>query len=112
MEAVRGIGALQWLEAAANVASIATAIIAVWAGGWYLCQRRQKRLRLENYLKAVKENAVPMGSGQRTPLQLMAALGMTEAEIVDLSFRSRCIQRVAGTIDPVMGLEYSRERSK
>ena len=51
------MGVLQWLEAAANVASIATATIATWAGGWYLYQRRQKRLRLENYLKALTGSA-------------------------------------------------------
>ena len=43
---------LQALEALANVASLVTALIAAWAGGWYLHRRRQKRLRLENYLEA------------------------------------------------------------
>jgi hypothetical protein len=103
------MSALQWLGAAANVSSIATAVIAASASGWYLYQRYKKRLRLENYLKTAKENAGPMDSAQRTPLQLMVALGLTEAEIVDLSFRSRCIRRVAGTMEQVMGLEYSAE---
>lgn len=106
------MSALQCLGAAANVSSIATAVIAALASGWYLHQRYKKRLRLESYLKTAKENAGQMGSALRTPLQLMVALGLTEAEIMDLSFRSRCIQRVAGTVEQVMALEYSREPSK
>lgn len=81
----------QWLGAAANVASIATAVIAAWAGITYLHRRRQKRLRLENYLRSETAD----NDGLRGLTHLAAELGMTEAEIVDLAFRSRHIERLA-----------------
>lgn len=80
---------LRGLEALANVASIVTAVVAVCAGGWYLYQRGQKRLRLETYLKAeTGEN-----DELRSVIQSAAALGMTEAEIIDCAFKSRHIIR-------------------
>ena len=105
--------ALQYLEAIANVASIVTAIIAGWAGSWFLYQRRQKRLRLENYLKAEKESG--RDKGQRTLMHLVAELGMTETEVMDAAFRSRHILR---RVSPDMFgaaarlfLEYSAKNS-
>jgi hypothetical protein len=95
------------LEATANIASIVTAIIAGWAGGWFFYQRRQKRIRLEKHLKGTKEG----GYNLRPVIYLAAELGMTEAEIIDVAFRSRHIQRVVlPTImgaPPQLGLRYS-----
>ena len=56
---------LQWLQAAASVASVVTAGIAAWAYGRYVWNRRQKRLRLENYLKDVKERGIGDGGMRR-----------------------------------------------
>ena len=113
--ASREMSWLKVLQAASSLASIATAAIAAWAYSRYVWNRRQKRLRLENHLKTIKETAREMEPRHRTPLQLMVALGMTEAEIVDISFRSNCIKRIAGTVysgqDPVMALEYSPKNS-
>jgi hypothetical protein len=76
---------LRILGALANIASIITAAIAGAAAFWYLYRRRQKRLRLENYLKAeAADNDRLHGL-----THLAAELGLTEAEIVDLAFRSR-----------------------
>lgn len=76
--------ALRYLSAAANIASIVTAVIAAWAGITYLYRRRQKRLRLENYLKTRTADT----NGLIRVIELAAELGMTEAEVIDAAFRS------------------------
>ena len=83
------------LEVTSHWAAILTAGVAVWAYSRYLYERRQKRLRLEAYLKA--ERKAGKDKGQRTVLHLVAQLGMTETEVVDAAFRSKCIRRVVST---------------
>ncbi len=80
------------LETTSHWAAILTACVAVLAYGRYLYERRQKRLRLEDYLKAEKEAG--QDKGQRTVLYVVAQLGMTETEVVDAAFRSKCIRRL------------------
>ena len=75
----------------ANIAAILTAMVAVFGYGYYRFDQWHKRHRLENYLKSEKENAADRG--QRTLLHLMAKLGMTEAELLQASFRSKHISR-------------------
>ena len=104
---------LQWLETIANVGAIVTAVITALVSSWYFHQRCQKRLRLENYLKAQKDAGA--NKGQRTVMHLVAALGMTEAEIVDAAFRSGHIERKV-TVDQDgaasrLLLEYSAKKS-
>ena len=77
------------LEVASHWAAILTALVAVFMSGWYFCQRSRKRRRLEDYLKAEKEAG--RDKGQRTVLHLVAKLGMTETEVVDAAFRSKCV---------------------
>ena len=79
-----------WLRVAANIASILTSIAAVTASIVYWVNRRSKRVRLENYLKAKKEKS-PTEAFSVT--RLMADLGMTEAEIFAASFESRTVVR-------------------
>lgn len=69
------------LDALANVASILTALIAAGVSVYVWCDRRRKRMRLEEYLKAERGCA-------HTVVHLMANLGMTEAEILHASFAS------------------------
>ena len=83
------------LEITSHWAAILTAGVAVWAYCRYLGERRQKRKRLETYLKAEKEAG--KDKGQRTVLHLVAHLGMTETEVVDAAFRSKCTRRVVST---------------
>lgn len=83
------------LETFSHWAAILTAGVAVWAYSRYLYERRQKRLRLEAHLKAEKEAG--QNKGQRTVLHLVARLGMTNTEVVDAAFRSKCIGRVVHT---------------
>ncbi|WP_206454926.1 hypothetical protein [Aurantimonas marina] len=81
----------------ANIAAIVTAVVAGWAYGRYVWERRQKRLRLEHHLR--EEKAARRDQGQRTLLHLVANLGMTESEIVDAAFRSKYVRRRLGVDD-------------
>ena len=75
----------------ANIAAILTAMIAVFGYGAYRWDQRCKRIRLESYLKAQKSDG--SNRGQRSLLHLMAKVGMTEAELIQASFRSSKIVR-------------------
>ncbi|MDV4159308.1 hypothetical protein [Rhizobium brockwellii] len=79
------------LEVIANLASILTALVAVWAFGHYQLTRWRHRRRLEEYLRG--ERGMGYDGGQRTVLHLVAQLGMSEAEIIDAAFRSKVIDR-------------------
>ena len=82
------------LEIAAHWSAILTAAVAVLAYGGYRHDRYKRRRRLENYLQT--EKLAGHDRGQRTVLHLVAHLGMTEVEIVDVALRSRHIRRVVG----------------
>lgn len=101
--------ALKWLGAGANVAAVITAIVATLAYGRFLCGQRQKRRRLEAYLKDDPHR------GGRSLLDLATTLGMTESEIMDAAFRSPCIRRTATSglygEPSKMLLEYDRKSS-
>ena len=97
---------LQWW---ANFASVATLLIT--AGGAtigtygylrYRFQWHKKRLALETYLKAAKGRAQKnqhgktkdnADRGQRTTLHLVRYVGLTEDEIIKISFESSNLER-------------------
>ena len=79
------------LGAIAHVAAIATALVAAGTACWLWFERQAKRRKLEDYLKTQKEAG--KDKGQRSILHLMCALGLTEAEILQASFRSKKIKR-------------------
>lgn len=88
-----------------NLASIATAIVAVAAYGNFLLRRFRKRQALETYLLVARNGTKgPSRSrtdrGQRTILHLISALRMTEAEILDVAFSSKRIKTLTG-VDPL-----------
>lgn len=93
MSAASAMTGLDWLEAFANGASIVTAFVALVAAGYVWFDLRRKRQKLERYLKEVKQSATGSDKGQRTLLHLIAKLGMTEAELLQASFRSKKVQR-------------------
>jgi hypothetical protein len=102
------------LETAANVATIPTALIATLAAAYVWRDARQKRVRLEQYLKA--EKVAGSGKGQRTILHLMANVGLTEAEILHASFGSNRVARKLGKDEKtglanVLLLEYTEQPS-
>lgn len=100
-----------WLGLLANISAIATALIAAVTAIWFWRDARLKRLRLEQYLAA--EQAKGEDRGQRSVLHLMTKLGLTEAEILQASFRSRHIKRRiksdAGGMAAQMLLEFDRK---
>jgi hypothetical protein len=81
----------------ADLASIATFILAAFGsalGLWgylhFLWELRQKRLKLENFLKG------ELGGddhGRRSVLRIVSAIGLTEDEIIQASFRSKHVAR-------------------
>ena len=75
----------------ANIAAILTAVVAAFGYSAYRWDKCQKRQRLEKYLKV--EKAIGKNRGQRSLLHLMANVGMTEAELIQASFRSKHIDR-------------------
>lgn len=81
------------LDNVAHIAAILTSVIAVFGYGKYRFDGVNKRLKLESYLKAEKDNASAGNKGQRSILHLMAKLGMTESEILQASFNSKRIYR-------------------
>ena len=82
---------MTYLGTIANIAAILTAIIAVFGYGAYRWDQSRKRQRLESYLKV--EKTKDKDRGQRSLLHLMAEVGMTEAELIQASFRSKHIAR-------------------
>ncbi|KZM50183.1 hypothetical protein [Labrenzia sp. OB1] len=73
----------------ANWAAILTAVVATTAYGRFLYQQIRQRRALENHLRS--EMGAGRDSGKRTVLHLMAALSLTEAEVLSAAFRSRKI---------------------
>ena len=82
---------MEILIALDTIASILTTIIAAMAAGYYFILRRSKRIKLEKYMKSKKLEKT--GNFQHTALQLMAELGMTEAEVFHASADSPNIRR-------------------
>ena len=61
-----------WLEVAANLASILTATLAVLFSAYFWFQRRNRRLLVEDYLRKVWQEE----QGARVPLRIAAELDM------------------------------------
>ena len=82
------------LDVMDKLATIATAVVALLAYGQFQWRRFQKRKLLEDYLSKERPGLrSPGDKGRRTVLHLMAALGMTEADILDAGFSSPRIKR-------------------
>ena len=86
------------LQCVANISSVATlfitamaTLVGVWGYFSYRFDLRQKRLRLEGYLK--EQRGEPKDKGQRSLLHLVRHIGLTEDEVIQLSFKSERIER-------------------
>lgn len=90
------------IECIANVASIFTAIVAGGVACWYYVAGHQRMRKLEGYLKAEKESSINLREdrGQRSLLNVMARVGLTEEEALQASFRSRYIKRLLAAHAP------------
>lgn len=103
------------LETLANLAAIATAIVAAGAAAHFWLDARAKRRKVEEYLRTAKDGAQPGEKGQRSILHLMAKIGLTEAEVLHASFSSKRIRRALssdedGRADAIL-LEYFDPRA-
>lgn len=90
---------MEWnLQNTANISSIATffitavaTLIGVWGYFSFRYENYLKRRELEDYLKEQKEQL--NDKGQRSLLHLVRHVGLTEDEILKISFKSKRIQR-------------------
>jgi hypothetical protein len=87
----------EFLEVAANWSSIATAILAVFAYSKFRYEKYVRRQKLEQYLREEKRKETD--KGQRTILNLVANLSMTEAEILAAAFDSKLLKSVTSVDD-------------
>jgi hypothetical protein len=74
-----------------DAGSIITAGLAVYAVSVYEVRSFRRRRRLEDYLR--QEKAKGVDKGQRSLLHLAAQLGISEQELVNISFSSKKIAR-------------------
>lgn len=79
------------VEVASQWAAIWTALVASIASVVYWCDFASKRKKLETYLS--KEKAASPDKPMRSVVHLMARLGLSEAEVLQASFRSKHIIR-------------------
>lgn len=77
------------IELLANIASIVTALVTASAALYFCRDKCLKGKRLENYLRNEKTSAG--AANAHTIIHLMAKLGLTEAEVLHASFKSRHI---------------------
>jgi biotin synthase-related radical SAM superfamily protein len=82
---------MSYWELGADIASIATAMVAVFGYGYYQLAKFRNCRSLERHLQCQKESGTD--KGQRGLVHLMAKVGLTEAEIFEASRRSRHIVR-------------------
>jgi len=77
----------------AFVVAFIGAAVGIWGYARYRCTWRKKRKALEAYLKRQKQNAPPGKKGQHTINHLIRYVGLTEDEILQISFESDAIDR-------------------
>lgn len=91
------------LHTIADAAAIITAAVALGASFLLWLRRLRQRQRLEKYLKAERPEHRGKGdTGARTVLHLMAALGMSEGDVLNAAFRSKKVKRLTAA-DPESG---------
>jgi hypothetical protein len=107
---------MNWLNAASDIASILTAVVAIGAYGWYQLSIYLGRRRLEEFLKHQKGKRSKNDTGRRSILFLASQLRMTESDVMEAGFRSRIIKPVpgfdkeTGQADEIL-FEYDQEKS-
>lgn len=98
-----------WLTVVANAASIITAAVATVAYANYRLTWCRKKKRLEDYLRQEKESG--HDKGQRTVLQIVREVGISESDIMACAFEMKTIARRVRTnketgLAEVLFLEY------
>ncbi len=100
----------------ADLGSIATGCIALWAWCRFREQAKNRQERLEEYLLDVKLKPAG-GEGLKSVPHLMARLYMTEAQVYDAAFNSKVIKAlpkkgVNGLAEQVMFQHNPEARAK
>ena len=80
-----------WSAILTFVVTLIGAAVGVFGYGKYLWGLHTKSKRLEEYLK--KEKAKQTDKGQRSIIQIMKEVGLTEDEIIQVSFRNPHVAR-------------------
>lgn len=75
----------------ADWAAIATFVVGIFGYLRYLCGLHKKSNRLEAYLRSEKEKE--KDRGQRSIIQIIRDVGLTEDEIIQVSFRNSHVGR-------------------
>jgi|ERR1700761_3197473 len=84
------------LEIAASISEIATAVVALGVAIWYAYDLSKKRQKLEDYLQEQKATK-PLAKdgredhGRRTIPHIIAALKMTQEDVLHAAWRSKKI---------------------
>ena len=92
------------LSTGADIASILTAIVAVWAYYTYRRSLKVKRKRLERYLEdELNKDMKKRGgnTGMRSVTHLVARVGMTEADALQAAFSSGYIKSFVSAVQPM-----------
>lgn len=85
------------LSVGANIASIGTAGVAIWAAAKYHNRQARRRETLEDHLR--REKMAGNDRGQRTLKHLVRELGMSETDILEIAAESKKIGRRVDTDD-------------
>lgn len=79
------------INVVADIGSIITAMVALWAWYRFRDQSKSRQQRLEEYLLEVKADPTS-GEGLKTVPHLMARLYMTETQVYEAAFNSDAIR--------------------
>ena len=96
---------MTWLEAAADLATIATAAIAAWAYGSYRLKLRRRRLDIEAIL--IKKNQPHDDSLKLS--QLAADLKLTVEQVLEAAQTSSKVEGYGGDLGNDRRLRYVRK---
>jgi hypothetical protein len=89
---------VDYLHGSADIASIATAIVAVIAFGSYRWTIWRRKRKVERLLKQkISERRTGSDGGSLTVQQLAAFGNLTEAQVIEATSRSRKIESFEGT---------------
>lgn len=98
-------GVEKLLIVGADIAEIVTGVVAALVAGRFLWLGRERRIMMENYLRAERSKDKVEGNkegGIRSVMHLMGYIAMTEPEVLDAAFASRNIRSFTSN-DPGTG---------
>ena len=82
-----------WAAIGAFFVTLVGAAVGIWGYARFLWEGNKKKKALESYLKVQKQSAQDGKKGQQTMTHLIRHVGLTEDEILKISFESNLIER-------------------